>query len=58
MAACYSFVFTASRRPGKENSTADALSHFDFQGFHQSLRSVSFGPRGVSILLNQPISLQ
>ena len=33
MAACYSFVFTASHRPGKENSTADALSHFDFQGF-------------------------
>ena len=34
MAARHSFVFTASHRPGRDNSIADALSRFDFQCFH------------------------
>lgn len=32
-AARHSFAFTASHRAGRDNCTADALTHFDFQHF-------------------------
>jgi len=32
IAAYYFFVLTASHRPYRDNSTADELSRFDFQG--------------------------
>lgn len=35
IAACQSFAFTASHRAGRDNSTAGALSRFDFQHFNQ-----------------------
>ena len=34
VAARHSFTFTASHTAGRDNSIADALSHFDFQHFH------------------------
>ena len=34
IAAPHSFAFTASHRTGRDNSVAEALSHFDFQHFH------------------------
>ena len=35
-AACHSFAFTASHRAGRDNCTANTLSHFDFQRFSSS----------------------
>ena len=34
LAAHYSFAFAASHTASRDNFIADALSHFDFQGFH------------------------
>ena len=47
MAACHSFVFTASHQPGRENSIADALPHFDFQHFYHLAPHVVWGATSV-----------
>ena len=35
LAARHFFAFTARHVPGKSNAIADAISHFEFQRFHQ-----------------------
>ena len=57
MAAHHSFVFTASHRPGRDNSTADALSRFDFQCFQHLTSHVVWGATPVppALLAQLPV---
>ena len=50
MAAPHSFVFTAPHGPGRDNSSADALSCRDFQCFHHLAPHLM---RGANALLAQ-----
>lgn len=54
IAAHNSFAFTASYTPGRDNSIADSLSHFDFQCFdHLASHAVNIAMPILLLLLAQ-----